>query len=58
VGPRDGLDGRKISFPPRFDPGTSSPYSVAIPAELPDPLTQVALEVIRNDLDRDVACTD
>ena len=25
VGPRNGLDGRKISFPPEFDPGRSSP---------------------------------
>ena len=25
VGPRDGLDGRKISSPPEFDPGPSSP---------------------------------
>ena len=24
-GPRDGLDGRKISSPPGFDPGPSSP---------------------------------
>jgi len=30
VGPRAGLDGRKISSPPGFDPGPSSPYSVAI----------------------------
>ena len=26
---------RKISPPPGFDPGPSSPYSVAIPTELP-----------------------
>jgi len=25
VGPRAGLEGRKISSPPGFDPGTSSP---------------------------------
>ena len=25
VGPRDGLDGRKISSPPGFDPGPPSP---------------------------------
>ena len=37
VGPRAGLDGRKISSPPGFDPGTSSPMSVAIPTELPSP---------------------
>jgi len=29
VGPMAGLDGRKISFPPGFDPGSSNPYSVA-----------------------------
>jgi len=37
VGPRAGLDGRKISSPPGFEPGPSSPYSVAISTELPDP---------------------
>jgi len=37
VDPRAGLDGRKISSSPGFDPGTSSPYSVAIPTELPGP---------------------
>jgi len=37
VGLRAGLDGRKISSPPAFDPGPSSPYSVAIPTELPGP---------------------
>ena len=31
------LDGRKISSPPGFDPGPSSPLSVAIPTELPGP---------------------
>jgi len=35
VGPRAGLDGRKFSSPPGFDHGPSSPYSVAIPTELP-----------------------
>jgi len=35
VGPRAGLDGRKISSPPGFDSGPSSPWSVAIPTELP-----------------------
>ena len=39
VGPRASLDGRKISSPPGFDPGPSSPQSVAIPTELPGPLT-------------------
>ena len=28
VGPRAGLDGRKISFPPGFDPGPSSPVQL------------------------------
>ena len=37
MGPRACLDGRKISSPPGFDPGPSSPYSVAIPTELPGP---------------------
>ena len=34
MGPRAGLDGRKISSPPGLDPGPSSPYSVAILTEL------------------------
>ena len=37
VGPRDGMGWRKISSPSRFDPGPSSPQSVAIPIELPGP---------------------
>ena len=37
MGPRTGLDGRKISSPPGFDPGPSSPQSVAITTELPGP---------------------
>ena len=37
MGPRAGLDGRKISSPPGFDPAPSSPWSVAIPTELPGP---------------------
>ena len=42
MGPRDDLDERKISPSPGFDPGPSSPYSVAIPTELPGPqLVQV-----------------
>jgi len=32
---RADLDGRKILSPPGFDPGPPSPYSVAIPTELP-----------------------
>ena len=35
MGPKAGLDGRKISSPPGFDPGPSSPYSVAVRTELP-----------------------
>ena len=35
MGPRAGLDGRKISSPPVFDPGPSSPQPIAIPTELP-----------------------
>ena len=37
MGHRASLDARKISSPPGFDPGPSSPYSVAIPTELPGP---------------------
>jgi len=37
VGPRAGSDGRKISSPPGFDAGPSSPQSVAIPTELSGP---------------------
>ena len=37
MSPRAGLDWRKISSPPGFDPGPSSPQSVAIPTELPGP---------------------
>ena len=37
VGPMAGLDGQKISSLPGFDPGPSSPLSVAIPTELPGP---------------------
>jgi len=39
VGPRAGLDRRKVSPPPGFDPGRSSPSSVATPTELPGPHT-------------------
>jgi len=46
VGPRAGLDGRKISSPPGFDPGPSSPYSVAIPTELPGPQIIIVIIVI------------
>ena len=40
MGSRAGLDWRKISSPPGFDPGPSSPQSVVIPTELPGPLNQ------------------
>jgi len=45
VGPRAGLDGWKISSPPGFDPGTSSPWSVAIPTELPVPHSYTIISV-------------
>ena len=37
MGSRAGVDGRKNSSPPGFDPGPSSPKPVAIPTELPGP---------------------
>jgi hypothetical protein len=37
VGPRAGLDGCKISLPPRFDPRTVQPERVAIPTTLTRP---------------------
>ena len=43
MGPRAGLDRRKISSPPGFDPRPSSPQSVAIPSELPDPHSVIIL---------------
>ena len=46
MGPRASLDGRNISFPPGFDPGPSSPYSVAIPAELPGALNLLVLSLM------------
>ena len=39
MGPRASLGGWKISSPPGFDPRPSSPKSVAIPTELPGPLS-------------------
>ena len=54
MGPRARVDGRKISSPPGFDSGPSSPYSVAIPTELPGPPTHVRLslinEVVKNEM--------
>jgi len=43
VGPRAGLDGRKISSLPGFDPRPSSPQSVAIPTELPGRLRDMIM---------------
>jgi len=37
VGHRADLGGRKISFPPGFDPEPSNSWSITIPTELPDP---------------------
>jgi len=39
VGPRAVLDRQKITSPPGFDPGPSSPQAFAIPTELPAPPT-------------------
>ena len=46
MSPRAGLDGRKISSPPGFDPGPSSPQSVVIPTELPGPLSYYYISII------------
>ena len=48
MGPRAGLDGRKIMSSPGFDPGPSSPWSVAIPTELPGPqiITVLVIKVL------------
>jgi hypothetical protein len=46
VGPGAGLDGRKISSPPGFDPGPSIPLSVAVPTELPGPLQCFVIPII------------
>ena len=48
MGHRAGLDGRKISSPPGFDPGSSSPLSVAIPTELSGP--QKAINYLGKDM--------
>jgi len=50
VGPRAGLNLRKISSPPGFDPRTVQPgSSVAIPTELPGPhCTQIWKNQTRN----------
>ena len=50
MGPRAGLDGRKNSSPPGFDPGPSSPWSVAIPTELPGP--QISTYIFANYSDK------
>ena len=46
MGPGAGLDGRKISSPPGFDPGPSIPLSVAVPTELPGPLQCFVIPII------------
>jgi len=46
VGPRAGLDWRKISSPPGFDPGPSSPYSVAIPTDQTPPHTHIHIYLL------------
>ena len=47
MGPRVGLDGRKISPPPGFDPpDRPARSSVAIPTELPGPLFNIVHGVI------------
>jgi len=46
VGPRAGLDGRKISSPPDSIPDHPARNSVAIPTELPGPL-YIIVEVIK-----------
>jgi len=58
VGPRAGMDGQKISSPPGFDPVPSSPQSVAIPTELPGPLSKhgSCLIVLLNVADEDRLC--
>ena len=48
--PRAGLDGRKISSPPGFDPGPSSPQSVAMPTNLPGPLSIVGYIKVTREL--------
>jgi len=60
VGPRAGLDGRKISSPPGFDPGLSSPQSVTIPTELPGPPSYIirVIKSRRKRWARQVACIE
>ena len=48
MGPRAGLDGRKISSPPVFDHGRPARSSVAIPTELPGPQTHLRLFILYN----------
>ena len=48
VCPRAGLDERKISYAPGFDPGPSGSHSVAIPTELPGPRITNVFTDIRN----------
>jgi len=48
VGPRAGLDGRKILSSSGFDPGPSRPSSVAIPTELPSPYYDIYIYIYHN----------
>ena len=56
MGPRDGLDGRKISSPPGFDHGPSSPQSVAISTELPGP-SKLYIQYKNYTTNQEVKCT-
>ena len=47
MGPRAGLDGRKILSPPVFDPGMSSPKSVTLPTELPGHCTKQWIQLLK-----------
>ena len=45
MGPRDGLDERKISSPPGLDLGSSTPKLVAIATELPGPTEYLVFQL-------------
>jgi len=47
VGPRAGLDGRKTSSSPGFDPGPPARSSVAIPTEIPGSHTHTHTETYK-----------
>jgi len=57
VGPRAGLDWRKMSSPPEFDSGPSRPQSVAIPTELPGPLETACTYININTYRRQICGT-